>query len=456
MREVVLHIGAHKTGSTSIQYSLARFDSGSDFYPDISGYRNHSIPIYTIFSKDRALYHIHARAGRQPSDVLKLKKLYLRSLHSSLMRKDKERLILSGEDISLLADDEKRRLVRFLKCYGVTVRVIMYVREPLAYSASAFQEMVKHGNNGKNRINPGYKVRIEAFLNNLGYDFINVRKFEADTLVDGDVVSDFCSILGISIDDRSRSRVNESISETAFKLLYFFNTLPISADGNPDRLAAFNQLDRALRGIYPVGKINKNAFIDLVDFPDSERLFLIENFGIYYDKIEVPYDHINSLDYISDLSHIDFAPLDELLQKRGVIIGSSHNLADKLISLYFSILHETLSADITKEINHVIVERDHAMADRDRLVAERDRVITERDCLVVERDHAISERDRVLQERDRAFADIDARRSKLAEFIDRLDYETHVTISKLPFISQVRRQRFFSAAQRRKREKYNK
>ena len=449
MREVVIHIGAHKIGSTSIQHAFARFDSGKDFCPDIAGHINHSIPIYTIFSKNRLSYHIHSRAGRQPNDVLKLKKSYLRSLHCSLIRTDKERLILSGEDISLLADDEKRRLVRFLKCYGVTVRVIMYVREPLSYCASAFQEMVKHGDNGKYKINPGYRARIEPFLKLLGHNFIEVRKFEADALVNGDIVSDFCSILGISIGDRSNLRVNESISENAFKLLYFFNTLPISAAGNPDRLGAFNQLDRELRVLYPVGQINKNAFMDLVDYPDFERLFLIENFGIRYEKPELPSNYISYQDYISDLCHIDCAPLDELLQNRGVTIGSNNNLADKLVSFYFSILHETLSADITKE-------RDHAIADRDRLVAERDRIIADRDRLLVELDRAIMDRSRVLQERDRAFADIDARRSKLAEFIDRIDYETHVVISKFPFISQVRRQRFLSAAQRRKREKYNK
>lgn len=355
LREVILHIGAHKTGSTSIQFALAQFDSGVDFCPDICGYINHSIPIYTIFSKYRFSYHIHARQGLQAHDILKLKKSYLRSLHAALIRHDRERLILSGEDISLLDSEEKKRLVRFLERYGVTVRVIMYVREPLAFCASAFQEMVKHGTNEVGPISPSYRTRIEPFLQYLGEEYIEVRQFEPDALVDGDIVSDFCAFYGISITGGQRTLANASISEAALKLLFHFNSLPVLADGNHNRLLAFQELDNSLRLIYSGEKIDKNAFIDLVDFPESEKLFLFEKFGISYDVPQKRDGTPSFADYIAEMSGIDHAPLDQALIQRGISIGLGGSLADKLICLYDSFLSDE--------------DRDEMRAEQDRAFA---------------------------------------------------------------------------------------
>lgn len=344
--------------------------------------------------------------------------MYFRSLHAALTREDRERLILSGEDISLLSGDEKTRLVRFLRSYGITVRVVMYVREPLGYCASAFQEMVKHGADGKSRINPGYKTRIEPFLMNLGRDFVHVRRFEPDALMDGDIVADFCSLIGISVEDKLRPKGNELISEDALKLLYFFNNLPVCSDGNADRLAAYGQLIETLRDIYPNGKIDRNAFVDIVDFPEAERLFLVEQFGIHYDVLVRCSVCPSSQDYLSDMSHIDLTPLDEVLEKRAIRIGMGSNLSDKLISLYFSMLYDLVSAGAIRE-----------------------------------RDLAIVERDRAISQRHGAIAAIESRQLKLADLIDRLFHSAHGGVLRHPFIRRASQRLLGATSRRRKCEK---
>ncbi len=45
---VILHLGSHKTGSTSIQSALKRFDNGKIAYANL-GNANHSAPLFTAF-----------------------------------------------------------------------------------------------------------------------------------------------------------------------------------------------------------------------------------------------------------------------------------------------------------------------------------------------------------------------------------------------------------------------
>ena len=49
--KLFLHIGMHKTGSSSIQFSLNGFENESIRYAKL-GFENHSVPIYTAFSED--------------------------------------------------------------------------------------------------------------------------------------------------------------------------------------------------------------------------------------------------------------------------------------------------------------------------------------------------------------------------------------------------------------------
>ena len=47
MQEVILHIGVHKTGTSSIQNALHRFDDGGTFYAQL-GNNNHSAVMHAI------------------------------------------------------------------------------------------------------------------------------------------------------------------------------------------------------------------------------------------------------------------------------------------------------------------------------------------------------------------------------------------------------------------------
>lgn len=72
MGNITLHIGMHKTGSSSIQLALAGFDDGNTTCPDL-GYENHSIPFYTAYSENHQKYHIWKRAGLDTAAIEEIK-----------------------------------------------------------------------------------------------------------------------------------------------------------------------------------------------------------------------------------------------------------------------------------------------------------------------------------------------------------------------------------------------
>ena len=58
MREVIIHIGLHKTGSTSIQKALYGYQDVSTRYACFAE-ANHSLPMFTIFSKNPKSHRLY-------------------------------------------------------------------------------------------------------------------------------------------------------------------------------------------------------------------------------------------------------------------------------------------------------------------------------------------------------------------------------------------------------------
>ena len=59
MRSCIIHIGMHKTGTTSIQLSLHRFVDKRFFFADLDKVFNHSLAVYSIFADYPDRHHLH-------------------------------------------------------------------------------------------------------------------------------------------------------------------------------------------------------------------------------------------------------------------------------------------------------------------------------------------------------------------------------------------------------------
>ncbi|WP_179381635.1 hypothetical protein [Jannaschia marina] len=221
MKRIILHIGMHKTGSSSIQRSLNGYDDGRVRYADL-GTENHSIPIYSMFSDTRYEKRFFRQRGIGRAEIDRRTEVYASRLTREL-EIDRETLILSGEDISRIPADDVPAIRDFLAPRCDEITVVGYLRDPVAFASSQFQQRVKFDARGIKIPEPGYRDRFEKFLEVFGPENVILRDFNRDTLVDGSVVQDLMEIAGIRGADWPEQVTNESLSDAATRLLFRFN-----------------------------------------------------------------------------------------------------------------------------------------------------------------------------------------------------------------------------------------
>jgi hypothetical protein len=316
MREIILHIGMHKTGSSSIQRAITGYDDGVTKYADLE-YENHSIPFYTVFSGRQQNYHIWKSAGLSAEAIEHKKLEYLKLIERSLKDDSRRRIVFSGEDISIIPHLGIVELGRMLRKYSDRILVIGYFRDPASYIESSWQEDIKNGSNRMALHGPAYRSRFEKFIRFFGADNIMLRHFKKEKLINGDVVSDFSSAAGLSLVESS-TVVNISLSTEAVKCVYILNTLIEPSDGdqrlNEARRVFINTLSELLPGPFcvPVEFVN-SAINDsdcewLENFTGvtlekgdrgRERGTLYEGFDLFFqelsnDTIDILLKHLNS------------------------------------------------------------------------------------------------------------------------------------------------------------------
>jgi len=230
--EVVLHIGMHKTGTTSIQRSLRDFDDGSVRMARLFD-ENHSIPIYSLISKKKYEYQVHRNHGRTPAQIDELNRQTERDLEAELSL-DRQVVVLSGEDIVMLDREEVDSLVTLLKRYAKKVRVLAYIREPSGFASSALQQYVVGGLLKMTIPNPNFKGRFLSFIQCDKIDKFEFVEFKRSGFVQDSVVLDFCNRVGIGMDgsDFTEKRVNEGLSFECVQLIYHFNKFGMPAKGS--------------------------------------------------------------------------------------------------------------------------------------------------------------------------------------------------------------------------------
>ena len=149
-KTIYLHIGLHKTASTSFQATCAHnrellnthdihypcFAGKNQSYPD-----NHSLPLHTIFSRNAAKHHLHA--SRSLDDIEAEKQLYTRQLREAILGHNK--ILISGEDVSDLTVDEMKDLRIYLQARSRQLIVFGLIRSPYELHCSAYAAMTVHG-----------------------------------------------------------------------------------------------------------------------------------------------------------------------------------------------------------------------------------------------------------------------------------------------------------------------
>lgn len=152
MKQLILHVGLHKTATSTIQascyYNRTILEKRGIVYPrfliENSLEINHSRAILSLFRDNPETYRVNIKKGADSKDKIKaLNHYYMRTLEGLCMSADK--MIISGEDISNLPKESLSRIDHYFQSFGFKVYVICFVRRPYASLCSRIQEMVKNG-----------------------------------------------------------------------------------------------------------------------------------------------------------------------------------------------------------------------------------------------------------------------------------------------------------------------
>ncbi|MBK8815438.1 MAG: hypothetical protein IPN42_08010 [Methylococcaceae bacterium] len=228
--DCILHIGMHKTGSSSIQSTLCKLPATAEFeYLSFAPTGNNSGFISSLFWEFPEQYHGNVKQGLTSEQVKEKNKKNKDKFELALKQTRSKTVIFSAEDISAFKEKELYALKSFLMPLCNSIKVIGYIRSPIGFIQSALQQMIKDGA-GRNikqlvSLYPKYRSKFENFDKIFGNENVTLIKYDRSTLLNNDVVLDFCQRIGLAITEDNIIRDNESLSLEATALLYTYHTL---------------------------------------------------------------------------------------------------------------------------------------------------------------------------------------------------------------------------------------
>jgi hypothetical protein len=226
MTKCVIHIGMHKTGTSSIQKSLAGFRDQAFCYAGLGRSSNHSVAMFSLFSDTPGRHHSNSALAADPAGMKAFVRAVEQDLATAIRTAGARTLIISGEDIGKLGAPELKRMRDRLRQDSEDIRIIGYVRPPRSFITSVFQQMVRSGGRPRfelQQVRPRYQRRFEKFDTLFGSDRVSLKLFDRQRLTGGDVVEDFCNTLGIALPRERIVTSNESWPRQSVCLMFQYN-----------------------------------------------------------------------------------------------------------------------------------------------------------------------------------------------------------------------------------------
>jgi hypothetical protein len=213
-KTIYLHIGIHKTGTTSIQYYLKKnekrlLEQSNILYP-FSGRRNlasraHHFLAWYFFTggSDYCEWSKQVQIAGATKDVFWQE---WQNVLKEIEESGSQKTVISSEGFSSYVKDEReiRELQVLLKRYDVYI--VIYIRRQDEFFISRYCQAIKTGEtrkfeswykeSGSLSLAKDYYSFLKKWESCFGKDRLIIRNYN-DQDVREDVVSDFCSIVGI-------------------------------------------------------------------------------------------------------------------------------------------------------------------------------------------------------------------------------------------------------------------
>ncbi|NJM37441.1 MAG: hypothetical protein HC845_06010 [Akkermansiaceae bacterium] len=226
MKRCWLHIGMHKTGSSSVQQNLSRIKNAANWrLLEIGGRPNMGVALNAMFAPNPATCPWFVKTGESLDQILQKGESWRAELRETIQNLCIENIIISAEALSSFSEEGVVSMKNFLEPLVDEIRVIGYVRSPAAFKISRFQENIKQGASTFNigAVKPNYQQRFEKYDRIFGRSNVVLRKFDPASFKNRCAVADFCEQIGITFPkDIKIKRVNESLSREAGGILYAY------------------------------------------------------------------------------------------------------------------------------------------------------------------------------------------------------------------------------------------
>lgn len=246
---MTLHIGMHKTGSSSIQQSLMQFDTDTHHYIEL-GAPNHSMLVAIAFGDD----DLRARRRNRgiPNKIIHEDPKILRQrLTEELEACETPHLVLSAESLSGPENppDLHKNMKQFFDKFARQIDVIGYVREPISLSQSVFQQRAKAGRTDDIVPKPvNYRERLEPIDTAYGRENVSLIKFARDQLLDQNIVFDFARRIGLDLPQDASVTTNETLTLEAVAVMMARNKFSLLNEKHDSSAGENQRLAGLLRG----------------------------------------------------------------------------------------------------------------------------------------------------------------------------------------------------------------
>lgn len=291
MKRAMIHIGSGKTGTTSIQNSVAKMEKAGTYsgltYPLVTQNGHQSLEI--LFKDYDKISRGLKSKFTSDDDYFSFKNNFAHVLNEKICPANN--VFLSSEFMFNFELNEVLCLKKYLQGRGFeSFLIVVYLRDPASYYLSYTQQKLKGSSKiySPFKFKIGYKKHVERWENVFGEKNIIVREYSKATLNKGNVLTDIETLINqffeisVSLPEVS---TNRSLTAEGMAILQKFRTDYLQEYEN--RFAAESDiLIKRLSGekLAECGSTPrlKKAYEDLLRIKNSDDIsYLQENFGIF-------------------------------------------------------------------------------------------------------------------------------------------------------------------------------
>ena len=351
MKRIVLHVGMHKTGSTSIQASLAGYRDGVFEYatlpPVVKAERehayNHSFLINTAFDKDSKRVGMLLRVGVVANDFDRVRVQCRDALEACLRASEAEVLILSAETITNFDLESTQELGVLLRQYASDIQVYAYVRDPFDYVKAITQEAIKWGHAGDHLHPLSYRNNFDHIEDVFGAECVSYRLYRREKLLNGDVIADFGSWIGLKKDPAHRLEANVTLSTDAVRCIYALNNYPMFSSGSGLLQSSWRELVGVFGQLFP-GRFEMPARLVAREIDVWDMAWMEARLG---QSLQLPpyseqdMDCPGLKDWLGRTTPEMLTTIRRELTSRGADVAENASLVELLFQLYLECIRST-------------------------------------------------------------------------------------------------------------------